>query len=498
MSEHDFDWKFYTSIYEDLSALKDQASAYNHYLQKGIFEKRICNQKKIPNNFNWEFYISFYPDLTIIDSENNAKKHYLTHGIQENRVYSIEQVSKMVELKNFDWRFYTKFYKDLSGLKSKFHALHHYFHHGRHEGRVGCNVNGEVNDDFMVERDCLGHEKNDFIHEKNNLIIESNDLIPEINDFIPEKDHLIPEEKVDTWENFTNKKKSESLLVEQLNLKKENHKLIEYKSHPDFDVQFYYNMRHGYDNFDDNISFEMKNSDIEFYYKEWKKHIQKKKDEKMSMQSVRKNIELNDSIPFITFIIPTVGRVSLMQAVNSLLALKSDDWKAIILFDGIKNTYPINDHRIDIYEIEKKGISNHAGAVRNIGLDKVQNKTKWIAFLDDDDTVCPYYIHRLKQESKRNPTMELCLFRMIYPNMFVLPSNDVQYIKMDYVGISFAYKGYIQKRFSNSSREDYYFLKKVEYEGYRICISPFTTYFIRQNPFIVDNNELDRVLINFD
>ncbi len=519
MSDLSFDWKFYTSIYEDLSNLKDHTSAYEHYLQKGIFEKRICNQNKIPNNFDWQFYISFYPDLTIIDSEKNAKKHFITHGLSENRICSIEQISKIIDLKQFDWKFYIKFYKDLSGLQNKFHALHHYFHHGRHEGRIGCKVNGVVNDcffdsdvyentkiagiaditeqnnvvgDFVVEKEKILDEK--LVLDENQILCCSKEQLLN-NDNNDKKETVI--EKKDNWESFVNKKKAESLLVKNLELKKLNYKNIEYKSHPEFDVQFYYNMRTGSDNFDDNLSFEMSNSDIDSYYKEWQEHIRMKKHDKMSLQSVRKNLELNDSMPFITFIIPTVGRVSLMQAVNSLLALKSDDWKAIILFDGVKNTYPINDHRIDIYELEKKGIYNHAGEVRNVGLDMIKNKTKWIAFLDDDDTVCPYYIHRLKQESIKNPTMELCLFRMIYPNMFVLPSNDTEYIKRDYVGISFAYKGYIPTRFSSSSREDYYFLKKVEYEGYRIVFSLFTTYFIRQNPFLIDNNDFQRVFINF-
>ena len=40
---------------------------------------------------------------------------------------------------------------------------------------------------------------------------------------------------------------------------------------------------------------------------------------------------------FITFIIPTIGRDSLKNSVNSLLNLKDNNWNALIIFDGIKN-----------------------------------------------------------------------------------------------------------------------------------------------------------------
>ena len=46
-----------------------------------------------------------------------------------------------------------------------------------------------------------------------------------------------------------------------------------------------------------------------------------------------------DFSTFITVIIPTIGRLSLYDTINSLLNLKYDNWKAIILFDGIKNNF---------------------------------------------------------------------------------------------------------------------------------------------------------------
>jgi hypothetical protein len=39
----------------------------------------------------------------------------------------------------------------------------------------------------------------------------------------------------------------------------------------------------------------------------------------------------------ITFIIPTIGRISLNETINSLYNLENKNWNAIIIFDGVKN-----------------------------------------------------------------------------------------------------------------------------------------------------------------
>jgi glycosyltransferase involved in cell wall biosynthesis len=46
----------------------------------------------------------------------------------------------------------------------------------------------------------------------------------------------------------------------------------------------------------------------------------------------------------ITFIIPSIGRDSLKNTIRSLLNQTSDKWKAIIVFDGCKNTLDKNDY----------------------------------------------------------------------------------------------------------------------------------------------------------
>jgi glycosyltransferase involved in cell wall biosynthesis len=102
----------------------------------------------------------------------------------------------------------------------------------------------------------------------------------------------------------------------------------------------------------------------------------------------------------ITFIIPTIGRNTLENSINSLKNQTIKDWNAIIIFDGIISNIDINyinDNRIKILECDKKGINiNSAGEVRNYGINYV--KSKWIAFLDDDDIIEDDYVETFINE----------------------------------------------------------------------------------------------------
>ena len=199
---------------------------------------------------------------------------------------------------------------------------------------------------------------------------------------------------------------------------------------------------------------------------------------------------------FITFIIPTIGRITLINSINSLLNLKDNDWNAIIIFDGIKNNIDIKDldNRIKIIEIEKSGIEdikNNAGIVRNIAFDIIlesDNKPDWIGFLDDDDYLSSDYICCLKDEIKINPIIDVCIFRMAYENGCIIPQKNDRNIIRNKVGISFCLKYDLIKdnKFINSPFEDYIFLKNLQHKKYKILISSYVCYFIRILPFKCD------------
>ena len=191
---------------------------------------------------------------------------------------------------------------------------------------------------------------------------------------------------------------------------------------------------------------------------------------------------------FITFIIPTLGRKTLIDSIESLRNQNISDWKAIIVFDGIPSNILLDDENIKIIEIEKCGIKNSAGFVRNEGIKRCEN-TEWIGFLDDDDTLSSDYIEKLKLEINLNNKIDVCIFRMGYENGYILPTMYDKNINRNKVGISFAIKKNITEYilFENSPYEDYFFLKKIQSQSqsqkYNILISSYVTYFVKTQPY---------------
>jgi hypothetical protein len=204
---------------------------------------------------------------------------------------------------------------------------------------------------------------------------------------------------------------------------------------------------------------------------------------------------------FITFIMPTIGRESLSDAVNSILNMKDNDWKLLIIFDGIKSNYIPNDNRIEVIEIEKKGKrleqTSHAGYVRNFGINYINN-TEWFGFIDDDDYLCPNYINNLKNEIELNKDIDVCLFRMITENNMILPFKNDKFIIKTHVGISFSIKKNVAKKykFTNNNCEDYLLLKKLELNNIKIVITPFIGYFVRIKPYNIDTGDYPRIIFN--
>jgi hypothetical protein len=204
---------------------------------------------------------------------------------------------------------------------------------------------------------------------------------------------------------------------------------------------------------------------------------------------------------YITFIIPSIGRESLKQSIDSLIAQKDSDWNAIIIFDGINKNIDIIDIRIRYIEIEKIGDinkRNSAGLVRNIGFKNIEN-TKWIGFLDDDDTISEDYLEIFYKEIDLNELFDVLIFRMSLDDR-IIPKLDAINFKLCDVGISFIIKYEIFSKgikFIPNGIEDYALLNKIRENGYRIIISPYVKYFVRTES--EKRKEFgNRVFINMD
>lgn len=202
----------------------------------------------------------------------------------------------------------------------------------------------------------------------------------------------------------------------------------------------------------------------------------------------------------ITFIIPTIGRKTLINSVNSIKNQTVKDHNTIIIFDGIKSTLTgIHDDRFKIIEIPKKGWDNCAAYVRHQGIKLVN--TKWLAFLDDDDTISKTYIQNFLEELQLHPDAHVVIFRMIgheRDNYNIIPNLETNSLEYGNVGISFVMRKdvYDLYHFEASSEEDFSMLKKLQEHGHKLVISPYITYFVKGNQVGKDATG-SRVLINF-
>jgi glycosyltransferase involved in cell wall biosynthesis len=202
----------------------------------------------------------------------------------------------------------------------------------------------------------------------------------------------------------------------------------------------------------------------------------------------------------ITFIIPTIGRDTLLNSINCLKNQTIKLWKAIIIYDGIKSNINNSDPRIKIIEIDKAGIDkNSAGNVRNHGISFVD--TKWIAFLDDDDLIDNDYIETFYNELKLYPSIDVLIFRMAMDNRIVPELKTDNFYLCD-VGISFIIKREICDNnilFEPDSVEDFLFLDKIRENNYEMMISPYVKYFVKNKVLNKSENMIgNRVFINME
>lgn len=193
--------------------------------------------------------------------------------------------------------------------------------------------------------------------------------------------------------------------------------------------------------------------------------------------------------PIVTFIIPSIGRKSLLNSLNSLLAQADPNWRCMVGFDGLtkeKIQFALpDDLRIQyIYLPKKTGIlkenggHSKAGSVRNQILNMAD--TQWTAFLDDDDSLTENYVSLLQEENKNNPDLDCHIFRMITKEGLIIPRPETSSLYIGNVGISFCCKTSFIKNnnviFESSQVEDFDFIKKIHGFGGKISISNHITY----------------------
>jgi glycosyltransferase involved in cell wall biosynthesis len=198
-------------------------------------------------------------------------------------------------------------------------------------------------------------------------------------------------------------------------------------------------------------------------------------------QSDSKN---STSEPFVTFIIPSLGRPALKKALQSIIDQKEDRWRAIVSFDHLPPSNIPDDPRISAYRFDGGAYSNEGyrsrpGAVRNYVVPYVT--TEWIAFLDDDDIVSSDYVQRLIEDSSN---VDVVVFRMMYPDMVrFLPKPGIKVEKMGIgcLGISYAVRKSVfdKHSFRPGRGADWGLIRDLRKSGMKFKFSNYVTYMIR-------------------
>jgi hypothetical protein len=211
----------------------------------------------------------------------------------------------------------------------------------------------------------------------------------------------------------------------------------------------------------------------------------------------------------VTFIVPS-GRPVLSRALASLQAQTNRNWQAIVVLgltappsyrtrlSAEPPTYidlpqeQVGDPRIQFLTLPATKLFNHAGAIRNSAFKFV--RSRWIAFLDDDDTVSEHCVEIYLQQAKLEPDAAVIIGRMHCETCFasVLPRPSDTDFALNYVGISFAVQRSIvlggkqhgkqqgtqhvtTYQFEPGCAEDYLLLHQIRVAGHKIVIAPEIT-----------------------
>lgn len=183
--------------------------------------------------------------------------------------------------------------------------------------------------------------------------------------------------------------------------------------------------------------------------------------------------------PIITFIIPSIARLSIFDTIESLKNQTNPNWCALVIYDGVDGP-DFNDKRIKVIKSQKVGLegplNGQSGLVRNIGIK--QTETEWIGFLDDDDTIHPEYISTLVEKYS---SKDFVVWRMKYQNGLVLPPVKHNSLTFSEVGISFCYKKSLGELLFDNNRdgEDFDFLMKLKKITNNWVITPEIYYNVR-------------------
>lgn len=101
-------------------------------------------------------------------------------------------------------------------------------------------------------------------------------------------------------------------------------------------------------------------------------------------------------------ILPSVGRLSLLHAIESVLHQDHVEWKLWVVCDGMRGLqYVIDDPRVTVVGSETPCHEDFGAWARNTGIALGTNP--WITYIDDDDVWLPNHLSTLSSLLAENP-----------------------------------------------------------------------------------------------
>lgn len=101
-------------------------------------------------------------------------------------------------------------------------------------------------------------------------------------------------------------------------------------------------------------------------------------------------------------ILPSVGRLSILQAIDSVLHQEHQDWHLWIVCDGITRiTNAITDPRITLVGADGPQHEDFGAWARNRGIGI--GSSPWIAYIDDDDVWFPHHLSTISSLLAEHP-----------------------------------------------------------------------------------------------
>jgi len=100
-------------------------------------------------------------------------------------------------------------------------------------------------------------------------------------------------------------------------------------------------------------------------------------------------------------ILPSVGRLSLFQAIDSVLHQEHKDWNLYVVCDGIGHLEgAVDDPRVQVLTSDQPRHQDFGAWARNKGIAVGTNP--WIAYIDDDDIWLPNHLSTLSSLREEN------------------------------------------------------------------------------------------------